>query len=162
MKMFLRRGVDGLAHGVIPPFRPQPVHHEQEGVQDERSEGKMAGERVVEHGALLGDAEDRPYLAVSGDGHEDDGEEMSRANEPHVDRESLLPAKHNGGVCGCSLLGVGRAGRAVVRFTTCDRRLYQEGKEAGYASAIVAVGCRSAQERGKPFSSECTAEGTGL
>lgn len=89
--------VSGLAHGVVPPFRPRPVNHEREGVEDGLGEGQMAGKRVVQHGALAGDDENRPYLAVSGDGYGNDGEEVRRANEPHVDRESLQPAKHGGG-----------------------------------------------------------------
>lgn len=94
--VLLRGSVDRLPHRVRPPFHPQPVRHEEEAVEEERREGQVAGEGVVQDGTLVGDAQRGPYLAVAGDGHEDDGE-VRGGREAEVDRDSFKPAKGGGG-----------------------------------------------------------------
>lgn len=123
--VLLRGSVGGLADGVAPTVRPDPVDHEEEGVDEERDEGHVAGEGVVEHGALVWDAQGGPDLAVAGDRDEDDGE-VGGAHEPKVDRGSLEPAHGTGG-------GGGGGGRMCVYFVgereTKERKRAQKHKQ---------------------------------
>ena len=88
--MGFRVYVDGLVHGVAPPVDPDPVHHEEKGVHEQGGESQVPRDGMVEDGSLKGHPESGPYLAVSSDRDEDDGE-VGGAHEPHDDRSDLQP-----------------------------------------------------------------------
>lgn len=68
--MKAKASVDRLADDAVPSSLPNPDDNKAQRVQEDRGEGQVTNDRVVEHSALEGDPKARPQFAVPRNGDE--------------------------------------------------------------------------------------------
>lgn len=80
--------MDGHVNRVLPTLVVDPVHRDQEGVQEEGGESEVPRNDVIKRGPLEGDAYSGPDLAVAGNGNQYD-DELRGADDAHEDSYHL-------------------------------------------------------------------------